>query len=95
MRVFATTEVAAEIFGTTTQTIRNWVAEGSLKTAPRRGGRREVLRIYVASLAERAGLSVEEINTIIDGIEARQRERGQTNKPTALSAVMSTPILSG
>jgi DNA-binding transcriptional MerR regulator len=71
MRVFTTTEITAEIFGTTTQTIRNWIADGSLKTAPRLGTRREVMRIYVSSVAERAGMSVEEINKVIDETEAR------------------------
>jgi predicted transcriptional regulator len=85
MRVFTTTEIAAEIFGTTTQTIRNWIADKSLKTAPRLGTRREVLRIYVASVAERAGMSTEDVNTLIDGIEARQKERA-INKTGALIA---------
>jgi DNA-binding transcriptional MerR regulator len=84
MRVFTTTEIAAEIFGTTTQTIRNWIADGSLKTAPRLGTRREVMRIYVASLAERAGMSVEEINKVIDGTEARL---SAINKSGATSGV--------
>jgi DNA-binding transcriptional MerR regulator len=94
MRVFTTTEVAAEIFNTTTQTIRNWIAEGSLRSAPRSGSRREVLRIYVTSLAERAGLPVEEINGLIDAIEARERAERSANKPGALPAVLSVATLS-
>lgn len=86
LQVFTTTEVAAEIFSTTTQTIRNWVAEGSLKAAPRVGKRREVLRIYVTSMAERAGLSVEEISKHVTAIEERQRLERSANKPGALVA---------
>lgn len=84
-KVFTTTEIAAEFFGTTTQTIRNWIADGSLKAAPRLGTRREVLRPYVSSVAERAGLPVNEVIEAIEGIEARQREE-RANKPGALIA---------
>lgn len=94
MPVFTTTEVAAEFFGTTTQTIRNWVADGSLKAAPRLGTRREVLRLYVASIAERAGLPLEEVNRAIDEIEERQRTE-RANKPGALATVPSATALSG
>jgi DNA-binding transcriptional MerR regulator len=83
MRVFTTTEIAAEIFGTTTQTIRNWIADGSLRTAPRLGTRREVMRIYVASLAERAGMSVEDISRLIEETE-RRLKAAATNKSGAL-----------
>lgn len=85
VQVFTTTEVAAEIFGTTTQTIRNWVADGSLKAAPRIGTRREVLRIYVSSIAERAGLTVEEVARVVASIEEQQRAQ-RANKPEALVA---------
>jgi DNA-binding transcriptional MerR regulator len=85
MRVFTTTEIAAEIFGTTTQTIRNWIADGSLKAAPRLSSRRTVLRIFVSSVAERAGLSTDEVIKLIDDMEARH-EKSSTNKPGALIA---------
>lgn len=85
MKVFTTTEITAEFFGTTTQTIRNWVTEGSLKAAPRLSSRREVLRIYVASIAERAGLPVDQVERSITAIEEVQRSE-RANKPGALAA---------
>lgn len=86
MRVFTTSEIAAELFSTSTQTIRNWVAEGSLTAAPRRDSRREVLRITVASLATRAGMSVAEVTAFIDAVEAREKAARRANKPEALHA---------
>jgi hypothetical protein len=93
MRVFTTTEIAAEFFNTTTQTIRNWIADGSLKVAPRLGSRREVLRIYVVSLAERAGMSIDAVEAVINEIETRQRTE-RANKPGALTTVPSVAALS-
>jgi DNA-binding transcriptional MerR regulator len=86
VRVFTTTEVVAEIFGTSTQTIRNWIVDGSLKSAPRSGNRRDVRRIYVTAVAERAGLPLDEINQLIDAIESRQRGGNERNKPKTLGA---------
>jgi len=91
MRVFTTTEIAAELFNTTTQTIRNWIADGSLKAAPRLGSRREVLRIYVASLAERAGMTVDAVNAAISEIEIRQKTE-RANRPGALPAALSVTL---
>ena len=59
---FATAEEAAWVFEVTPQTIRQWVAEGKLKTAPRLGRKH---RIYVESIAEQAGLTVERVSEII------------------------------
>lgn len=59
---FATAEEAAWVFEVTPQTIRQWVAEGKLRTAPRLGRKH---RIYVESIAEQAGLSVERVSAII------------------------------
>lgn len=84
-RVFATPEEAARIFDTTPQTIRSWIAEGRLKTAPRIGRRH---RIYVESIAELAGITVERVNDVLDALE-RAGKGGTINEPGALSAVLS------
>jgi excisionase family DNA binding protein len=86
MRVFVTTEIAAELFGVSTQTIRNWIKEGALRTAPSIGTRREIHRIYLASVAERAGLEVAEVDRLVTAIESRQTEDRAINKTGALLA---------
>jgi hypothetical protein len=83
-RVFASPEEAAHIFDTTPQTIRAWIAAGKLRTAPRLGRKH---LIYVESIAEQAGISVERVNQIIDTLE--RRTRGDTiNEPGAVISVV-------
>lgn len=79
-RVFANPDEAAQIFETTPQTIRSWIAEGKLRTAPRLGRRH---RIYVDSIAEQAGITVERVNEIIDALE-RGKKDGTINEPGPL-----------
>lgn len=79
-RVFATAEEAAVIFNTTPQSIRTWIADGKLRTAPRIGRKH---RIYVESIAELAGISEERVNAILDTLE-RRGTGGTINEPAAL-----------
>lgn len=65
--VFVSPEEAAIVFGTTPQTIRAWIAEGKLRTAPRVGRKH---RIFVESVAEQAGLSVERVHELITSARA-------------------------
>ena len=69
-RAFVTPEEAAWVFDTTPRTIRSWIVEGKLRTAPRLGRKH---RIYIESVAEQAGLTVERVAQIIDAEERRQR----------------------
>jgi predicted site-specific integrase-resolvase len=80
-RAFLSPEQAAWVFDTTSRTIRSWIVEGKLKTAPRLGRKH---RIFVESVAEQAGLSVERVNEIVDAEERRQDEGNAINKPRAL-----------
>jgi excisionase family DNA binding protein len=77
---FATAEEAAWVFEVAPQTIRQWIAEGKLRTAPRLGRKH---RIYVESIAEQSGFSVERVSEII--VAGRQSQsndstNGTTNK---------------
>lgn len=88
MRIFATPDEAAKILDRTPQTIRKWIADDVLETAPRVGRKHS---IYVKSLAELAGLSVEEVTQLLDQMEqkaedeARERRKQRIiNKPGAL-----------
>ena len=93
MRIFATPDEAARILNRTPQTIRNWIAEGILDTAPRVGRKHS---IYVKSIAELAGLELEEVTRLLDemgrqaGEEARERRKQRIiNKPGALMSAMA------
>jgi DNA-binding transcriptional MerR regulator len=92
MRIFATPDEAATILNRTPQTIRNWIADGILETAPRVGRKHS---IYVRSIAELAGLDVEEVKRLLDEMEtkaaqeARERRKQRIiNKPGALASVV-------
>lgn len=85
--VFVSPEEAAWVFATTPQTIRSWIAEGKLRTAPRLGRRH---RIYIESIAEQSGLSVDRVREIIAAGRASEHARmseGAINKSGALAVV--------
>jgi excisionase family DNA binding protein len=81
---FVSPEEAAWVFGATPQTIRAWIAEGTLKTAPRVGRRH---RIYIESVAEKSGLSMEQVREIVDAGRSQASGRNMTNKYRACVAV--------
>lgn len=88
MRIFVTPDEAARILDRTPQTIRNWIADGVLETAPRVGRKHS---IYVKSLAELAGLSIDEVVQLLDQMERKaeaealeRRKQRIINKPGAL-----------
>lgn len=76
--VFVSPEEAAWVFETTPQTIRAWIAEEQLRTAPRVGRRH---RIFVESVAEKSGLSIDRVREIIQSRRLREAEaRGATTE---------------
>lgn len=80
MITFMSVEEAARIFETSPQTIRTWIAEGKLRTAPRLGRRH---RIFVESVAEQSGLSGDQVRGMIELYRSEERA---INKPGALIA---------
>lgn len=91
MRLLVSPEEAAEILDRTPRTIRNWIADGVLEAAPRVGRKHS---IYVRSIAELAGLSIEEVTKALDSIDERKarealerRKQRIINKPGAFVKV--------
>jgi DNA-binding transcriptional MerR regulator len=83
--IFVSPEEAAIIFGTTAVTIRTWVREGKLKVAPRMGRRH---RIYIESIVENSGLSLEQVQGMITSVRAQSGIASQDiNKSGATSGV--------
>ncbi len=82
--IFVSPEEAAAVFGMSAVTIRTWIAEGKLKTAPRVGRKH---RIYVESVAEQAGLTVDHVRDVIAALRAQSdASQGTINKTGALLA---------
>lgn len=77
MRIFATPDEAARILNRTPQTIRNWIADGILETSPRIGRKHS---IYVRSIAELAGVEIEEVQKLLEEMEKRASDEARERR---------------
>lgn len=84
VQTFATAEEAARVFEVTPQTVRAWVEQQRLRSAPRLGRKH---RIYIDSIAEMSGLSVDQVIAKIRAGEAELGPETSPNKSGALIAV--------